>query len=201
MAAAQFIGKVCAKHPDAGGVRYVAQKVCVECLKETNARRAAAKKEWEAANRESVLQRKAKWREDNREAINAKAREASATLYAEKRAAYRAANRERARAYGETYRANNRSRQKELARAHYANNKAVYVARARSREQHISQKATPAWADKNELNRTYAQCPPGWHVDHIVPLRGKGVSGLHVPENLQYLPAQENYAKRNHYEG
>lgn len=67
---------------------------------------------------------------------------------------------------------------------------------ATMRKAHVK-RATPIWADKKALREFYRACPTGYHVDHIIPLRGKHISGLHTIGNLQYLPAKENLTKHN----
>ena len=59
----------------------------------------------------------------------------------------------------------------------------------------------PGWADLEAIKEFYKNCPPGYHVDHVIPIQGRTVSGLHVLNNLQYLPAQENLSKGNRYVG
>lgn len=61
-------------------------------------------------------------------------------------------------------------------------------------------KRTPMWADTEAIKQFYRDKPDGFHVDHIIPLNGKLVSGLHVLNNLQYLEAKENNLKNNTYE-
>jgi 5-methylcytosine-specific restriction endonuclease McrA len=67
--------------------------------------------------------------------------------------------------------------------------------------------ATPSWltdADKREIRRIYREAIAKtastgivYVVDHIIPLRGKTVCGLHVPTNLAIITAEENYQKSN----
>lgn len=59
---------------------------------------------------------------------------------------------------------------------------------------------TPAWADLEAIKTFYINCPIGYDVDHVIPLRGKLVSGLHVLENLQYLPSSVNRSKSNKFD-
>lgn len=59
--------------------------------------------------------------------------------------------------------------------------------------------ATPIWVNMDEIFEIYKSCPINHHVDHIVPIKGKLVSGLHVPWNLQILSASENIRKSNKF--
>jgi hypothetical protein len=64
-------------------------------------------------------------------------------------------------------------------------------------------RATPAWltaTDFEKIKSFYQEAASRegeWDVDHIVPLRGKTVCGLHVPSNLQIIPHSENRRKGN----
>ena len=83
--------------------------------------------------------------------------------------------------YNKIYRPNNRN----LLNAHEAKRRASRL------------NATPKFADLNKIKEIYKNCPKGFHVDHIVPLQGKNVCGLHVEWNLQYLTANANQTKSN----
>ena len=67
-------------------------------------------------------------------------------------------------------------------------------------------RATPIWVDRKAIEKIYADCVAttratgiAHDVDHIVPLRGKEVCGLHVPWNLRIIPSKENHRKSNHF--
>jgi len=62
------------------------------------------------------------------------------------------------------------------------------------------QNRVPPWANLERIEAIYQEAATkGLTVDHVIPLRGKLVSGLHVENNLQLLTKSENSKKGNKY--
>ena len=88
------------------------------------------------------------------------------------------------------------------------NNKHLTRRFAKQRYNALKQR-TPKWLTKDEkkqIDALYEQAVAysalmgiPHHVDHIVPLQGENVSGLHVPWNLQILKAEDNFRKKNRF--
>lgn len=86
---------------------------------------------------------------------------------------------------------------KEHSRNNYYSHKDSYIQRNISKKLH-TKLATPSWANLDIIKRVY-DCAEGDHVDHIIPLQGELVCGLHVENNLQYLSPEENMRKSNKF--
>jgi hypothetical protein len=122
--------------------------------------------------------------DENRERMKASCRD----RYAKKRddSEFRASERQRNRAYSKRF-------------------PEKIAARSRAR-QAAKLSRTPQWADHSLIQRFYDEARRltietgiKHHVDHIIPLRGKTVSGLHVHTNLQVIQATENSRKGSRF--
>jgi hypothetical protein len=136
---------------------------------------------WAKNNPEKGRQRTKKWRTSNLEKAKAKARE------------LRAQNLENYLASVKKWQAKN----KPIVNFHIAKRRAS------------KKKACPSWLsaiDLAQIQEFYdlalaktMQTGVKHNVDHVVPLQGKNVSGLHVPWNLQVITAKENFSKGNKF--
>ena len=83
-----------------------------------------------------------------------------------------------------------------------------HVGNARSKKRRANKlNAQPAWTNEGYIKLFYKGAKiqeeltgRKVHVDHIVPLQGKAVCGLHCEDNLQWLFAEDNQRKSNHFE-
>ena len=147
---------------------------------ENNKEKVAAKaKEKYLANREErILKMKERYK-NNKEDYAAKAR------------IYRLANKEYLKAKKDEWCDQNRGHR---------------IIKAMIRKNKINKHQTPSWSDKDSINIVYMQAKRisqiegiQYHVDHIIPLNGKLVSGLHVINNLQIITAKDNISKHNKF--
>ena len=152
------------------------QHHCKECklaYQQANPRRSVSIKKYYEANREECIARTKKSQQKNREYYNGKMRE---------------------------WVLENKERYLQTRRMYYAKNSAAEIARVRRRNGKIKH---GEWmmnqAELAEVQGLYDFCKifKGFEVDHIIPLNGKNVSGLHVLLNLQVLPISENRRKGN----
>ena len=88
---------------------------------------------------------------------------------------------------------------------HYSKNAGYYRNKASARKA-TKLNATPSWANLEQIKRIYSTCANitkrtgiEHHVDHIIPLQGENVCGLHVENNLAIIPAKMNLQKSNKY--
>ena len=117
-----------------------------------------------------------------------------------------AENSERAKHRAKVWRENNKEWHAENNKKWKSANKAMNAANA-ARYKARKNKATPVWLDAIQLAQIQefydiascrtVQTGVPHHVDHIVPLNGENVYGLHVPWNMQVLTAFENISKKN----
>jgi hypothetical protein len=136
---------------------------------------------------------------------------------------YRLKNREKLAAYKKAWDFHNESKVKENSKQRYQDKKdeiKAYVAEykklnpAKANANKAKRKSaklqrTPKWLTDIDFERIETQYKLAqiltklhnepWHVDHIIPLQGKLVSGLHVPSNLQVLKGSENCSKQNNF--
>jgi len=152
------------------------------------------KKEYQRENKERAREYKRKWRDKNKEYLKE----------------YLQANKEYKKEYDRKYRKENIERIKEYEkersgkwRKENPDKNRAKSAKRRSRKL----RATPEWLTEEQdlqIKLIYEEAIElekadgiKRHVDHIVPLQGKNVCGLHVPWNLQILTAEQNLRKSN----
>jgi hypothetical protein len=121
-------------------------------------------------------------------------------------AKYYEENREEKLAYAKGYREANSASISDYLKNWRSCNKARVRALTAKYDAAKLQRTVP-WADDEKIAEIYeiakkvtAQTGVSHHVDHVIPIQGKNVSGLHHQDNLRVIPWSENRSKSNKFE-
>ena len=139
------------------------------------------------------------WCKKCHNATNKKWRESNPTYYKNRHET----NPDRRKQYDNKYKTKN----PRYLKTYYENNKHEFIEKVITRRLH-TKRVTPAWANKQKIRLVYRVAHNlnklhgyvKYHVDHVVPLRRKLVSGLHTHNNLRILLAEENKTKFNRWD-
>lgn len=106
------------------------------------------------------------------------------------------------------WRQNNRARDLANEHARRRRNPQKFIEYQKTRSERVK-RATPSWLSEEhqyqmilvyeERDNRNLEGDTVWEVDHVVPIQGKKVCGLHVPWNLQVSPRSENRSKSNYF--
>lgn len=197
-----FTGKPCAH----GHIteRMVSSGSCVTCCK-------SRKAEWEKRNPEKVSEAKRLWIERNPEkvlTIKRRHEEKNASQVTESKRAWRQRNPDKIKAKNASWLAANKDRMRDLNADWYRSNRDKASARDMRRRAGL-QAASVDWGREftsfvvSEAANVAAQREVitgfKWHIDHMVPIKCRKASGLHVWSNLQVIPALLNAKKLNRF--
>lgn len=148
----------------------------------------ARSKELYRANPEKKKEVARKWYADNKEYVAARGK------------VYREKTKERRKETQKKYQKNNKEAIAKK-KATYAKNNKGLVQSIKARYRASKLQRTPSWSDTELIKDSYKEAAYfQMEVDHIIPLQGKLVSGLHVWDNLQLLSKEDNCKKGNSYE-